>query len=154
MRRSLQPSKPREIMTDQIETYLRVLGNVNDPDGFGQLLHQHVTIDARGTDNLWGCSNYTDLIDLVPRAFEAGVRVDIVESYLVADRMLLGSRIRRPASAIPEKAGPAPGQAVWWIFTLHESRIARIEDFATRHDALIALIEGFLHPSNGVGSVS
>jgi hypothetical protein len=127
-------------MTEEIETYLRVLGAVTSAEGFISLLDEAVTMDAGRTDNLWQCGNYHDLVELARRAYEAGVRVEVLDSHLVGNRMLLCSRIERPDSAFSEELGPVAGQTVWRIFTLHESRIVHIQDFATREDAVVALI--------------
>jgi hypothetical protein len=67
-------------MSDEVETYLRVLEGVATAEQFVSLLDEDVAMDARGTDNLWTCNSNTDLGELGRRAYESGVRVDILES--------------------------------------------------------------------------
>jgi hypothetical protein len=127
---------------DSAETYLRVLEGVTNPEMFISLLDPGVTLDSHGSDRLWGCIDHGELVNLVRRAHVAGIRVEILNSYLVGDWMLLISRVRasQPSLATNELTGPSVGQTLWRGMSLRDGRIIHIEDFADEQSAVVALM--------------
>jgi hypothetical protein len=116
-------------MEDETETYLRVLAEVTSPEGFIGLLHPNVTLDARGTDHLWRCTDYAELAELVRKGYAVGVRTTVMDSALIGNRMMLTSSIRLPTSAA-DFPGPQAGQSVWRVMTLCQGHIVHILDCA------------------------
>jgi hypothetical protein len=128
-------------MAEETETYLRVLECVGNPDLFVSLLDPQLTLDARGTDNLWRCTTYSEIVKLVARAHLAGVRTEILDSSLVGSRMMLVSRLRMSPGATRELTGPPAGQTMCRVMTLRGGRIVHILDCAERDEAMAALLE-------------
>jgi hypothetical protein len=135
---------------DERGTYRRLLNGLTTAERFIALLDEQLTLEAHGTDNLWKCDTYADFVDLMREAYASGVRTEIVESQLVGNRMLVGSRVSRPVSY--DVPGPIAGQTLWRVFTLRGGRIVHIEDFETLVDATIELLIGedaeYLRPSS------
>jgi hypothetical protein len=127
-------------IVDEFETYMRVLEGITTAHGFIGLLDEKVELEDRGTDNIWRCFGYEDLVKLVHKSYGAGVRIDVLNSWLLGNRMMLESRVRRPTVEVLPDIGPANGQIVWRIFTLRDERIVHIRDLVSRQDALADLV--------------
>jgi len=127
-------------IVDEFETYMRVLDGITTAHGFVGLLDESVELEDRGTDNLWRCFGYEELVELVHKAYGAGVRIDVLNSWLVGHQMMLESRVRRPTFELVPDIGPVDGQIVWRIFTLRDQRIVHIRDLVSRDDALANLV--------------
>jgi len=127
-------------IVDEFETYMRVLEGITTAHGFVGLLDESVALEDRGTDNLWRCFGYEELVELVHKAYSAGVRIEVLNSWLVGDRMMLESRVCRPTSEVFPDIGPLDGQIVWRIFTLRDQRIVHIRDVVSRDEALASLV--------------
>ncbi len=72
------------------------------------------------------------------RAYDAGVRTEVLHASLVGNRMMLVSRLR-----VPERldCGPVDGQIMYRACTLCDGRIVPIEDSADMTEAVVMLLE-------------
>jgi hypothetical protein len=127
-------------IVDEFETYMRVLEGITTAHGFVGLLDESVELEDRGTDNLWRYFGHEELVELVHKAYSAGVRIDVLNSWLVGSQMMLESRVRRPTPEVFPDIGPVNGQIVWRIFTLRDQRIVHIRHLVSRHEALANLV--------------